>query len=271
MKTLIYDESFAGWLTAVFELYEFKWPQVTITPACRPEVTMFSEARIIITDEAKALRVWAGLKKRLSQQALEDLYRSFLSEYPGMEDRLLQYVQYVFRSPQNIESDYSHPSVQFVGNIAKKVGREKHRMEAFVRLQQLSTADAAASPGLHAASSSASLYYASISPDFNVLPLIRQHFEQRYADQQWIIYDLRRKYGIFYNLDRTDIITIDFNEGVDTGRHITTVTDPCEVFCQQLWQTYFDRVNIGARKNTKLHIQHMPRRYWKFLTEKQPR
>ena len=37
---------------------------------------------------------------------------------------------------------------------------------------------------------------------------------------------------------------------------------------QQLWCTYFDSVNITARKNMKLYIQHMPKRYWRYLTEK---
>jgi hypothetical protein len=38
-----------------------------------------------------------------------------------------------------------------------------------------------------------------------------------------------------------------------------------------LWQAYFDHVNIPERKNLKLHYRQMPRRYWKYLSEKQPR
>jgi predicted DNA-binding helix-hairpin-helix protein len=34
------------------------------------------------------------------------------------------------------------------------------------------------------------LYYAVIQPDYNVLPLISKHFERRYADQRWLIYDV---------------------------------------------------------------------------------
>jgi probable DNA metabolism protein len=45
--------------------------------------------------------------------------------------------------------------------------------------------------------------------------------------------------------------------------------DEKEELYQRLWQQYFTSVNIAARKNTKLHIQHMPKRYWKFLPEKQ--
>jgi probable DNA metabolism protein len=37
---------------------------------------------------------------------------------------------------------------------------------------------------------------------------------------------------------------------------------------QYLWKNYFTSVNIVSRKNTKLHLRHIPKRYWKYLTEK---
>jgi len=39
---------------------------------------------------------------------------------------------------------------------------------------------------------------------------------------------------------------------------------------QTLWQDYFKSTNIVSRKNMKLHIRHVPKRYWKYLSEKQP-
>jgi len=41
-----------------------------------------------------------------------------------------------------------------------------------------------------------------------------------------------------------------------------------EIEYQKLWSEYFDHTNIKERKNTKLHTQHVPKRYWKYLTEK---
>ena len=59
------------------------------------------------------------------------------------------------------------------------------------------------------------------------------------------------------------------------GRHGTGsgvlkyISDAFEELYQKLWHSYFQSINIEARKNTKLHLQHVPRRYWKYLTEKQ--
>jgi probable DNA metabolism protein len=126
-------------------------------------------------------------------------------------------------------------------------------MEAFVRFQL--TKD--------------QLYYAICQPDYNVLPLIRKHFKDRYADQRWLIYDSRREYGIYYDLEKVDSVLISFVEEANDGENVAAILEENEELYQQLWQQYFTSVNIAARKNTKLHIQHMPKRYWRYLPEKQ--
>jgi probable DNA metabolism protein len=59
-----------------------------------------------------------------------------------------------------------------------------------------------------------------------------------------------------------------FSENPRDNIAMKTIIDEKEELYQQLWQQYFSSVNIAARKNTKLHIQHMPKRYWRWLTEK---
>jgi probable DNA metabolism protein len=252
MKALIHDGSFEGWLTTVFEVYEHGHKEVSIYNYNTYQKSLFGEAYFVTTDEAKAKRVWEGLGKKLSSNATHQLHKTWLSEIPGIENILLHYVQYAFSSPLSIEKDFSHPAVLTVADTAKKVHREKHRMEAFIRFQL--TKD--------------QLYYAIVEPDFNVLPLIQTHFKTRYADQRWMIYDARRKYGLYYDLQRVDSIQVNFEEDTNSGKDISAIYDEAEPLYQHLWKTYFGSVNIAARKNMKLHIQHMPRRYWKYLTEK---
>ena len=123
-------------------------------------------------------------------------------------------------------------------------------MEAFIRFQKLKD----------------ETFYAAIEPDFNVLPLLIKHFKDRYADQQWIIYDIRRKYGVHYNLHDIQYITLNFSD-VKATNVVSAYTED-EGLYQELWKNYFKSVNIPARKNTKLHLMHVPRRYWRHLTEK---
>ncbi len=112
------------------------------------------------------------------------------------------------------------------------------------------------------------IYFAHIAPDFNVLPIILPHFESRNADQKWIIYDLKRKYGLFYDLHSTQHISLDFSEKLTNGILDASVYEASEKDFQVLWKKYFKSVNLDSRKNIKLHIQHVPKRYWKYLSEK---
>ena len=254
MDLLVYDGSFEGWLTAVFEVYEYKFANAFIRTQQHAQPNAFGRTHQVHTNNSKAERVWKGLKQKISSRASGMVYQAFLSELPTIEDALLRYVQYVFRSKTIVEADYSNQDVLVVQQTSRKVHREKHRMEAFVRFQL--TKD--------------KLYYAIVQPDFNVLPLISRHFQERYADQRWLIYDARRKYGIYYDLEKVETVALNFAEDTANGNNIAAVCDETEPMYQMLWQQYFGSVNISARKNTKLHLQHMPKRYWKYLPEKQP-
>lgn len=252
MHTLIYDGSFEGFLSAVFYVYEYK---LTGAKICRYPGTaaLFGDTVNIYTEEAKAKRVWDGLAARLSAAGLQSLYSSYLADTLQEEDNMLAYIQHAFASKQNIENDYTNFAVLRVQRVERMVSRERHRMKAFIRFKL--TRD--------------NIYYAHIEPDFDVLPLIKGHFERRYADQQWLIYDHKRNYGLFYNLQTVEMVSLNFNEESNHGTNTALLMDEKEELYQTLWQQYFKSVNIASRKNMKLHIQHMPKRYWKLLVEKQ--
>ncbi len=255
MQTIIYNGSFENFFTAVFEMYEYKINDADIQREGFANASLFCNAHIVQENKEKALRVIKKLQQKISVRAFNNLFRTFLSELPGIENVMLRYIQYALKENLTIENDYSNADVLMVHQTARKVDREKHRMKAFIRFQK--TKD--------------ELYYAIVQPDFNVLPLISKYFEERYADQRWLIYDVRRKYGLYYDLKTVEDVKINFAENINDKTSLQTIHDDKEDLYQILWQTYFDSVNIKARKNMKLHIQHMPKRYWKYLIEKQPK
>lgn len=253
-KTLIYDGTFEGFLSCVFYVFEYKLKDVSIQNEDVHQNGLFSENETIITDIKKSDRVWNGLKKKASTLTSTKIYYAFLSEQEGIENTLLNYIQYIFKHQQKVDTDFTHPSVLKTSKIAKNVSREKHRMEAFVRFKL--TKD--------------NIYFANIAPDFNVLPLIAKHFKNRYGDQKWVIYDIKRKYGLYYDLQNLDFINLDFPENFDFSKTSADFFADEEFEFQKLWKDYFDSTNINERKNMKLHIRHIPKRYWKYLSEKQP-
>ncbi len=248
-----FDESLTGLLTAIFEWFERKPGYVDLVTQKYYQPNAFNEVLHVISHQQKADRVWAGLKQKLGKDWLRKFYCSYLSEIPEAYQHLFQFSIYIFRNNKEVANNYGNEHVIALSKYAKSVEREKHRMEAFIRFQK--TAD--------------HIFYTAVDPDFNVLPLISNHFKNRYADQRWIIYDLKRKYGLHYNLDTVEEITISFNDGVNKHKPTTLIMDEKEELYSILWKDYFKSANIVARKNTKLHVQHVPKRYWKYLTEKQ--
>lgn len=252
MKPVLYDGSFKGLLTAIFEVYEYKITDAGISNDSAVTGSLFGHVHSVVTNEEKAARVWRKLEEKLSRNAMGQLYKTFLSQLPDIENGIFRYVQYALCEKRSIENDYSNPDVLLLQQTSRKVHREKHRMEAFVRFQL--TKDG--------------LYYAVVQPDFNVLPLISKHFKERYADQRWLIYDMRRKYGLYYDMQEVTEVRMEFAANLHDTDQMLSIQDEKEELYQALWQQYFSSINIKARKNMKLHIKHMPKRYWKYLVEK---
>lgn len=255
MEIYVFDGSLEGLLTAVFESYDRKAGLVKLVSQDHYLPDVFQESFQVISDETKANRVWKGLRKKLDADWMKRFFNSFLSELPETFQDLFDFAHYIFDNPAGAETNFGNSCVLAVAQMERKVHREKHRMEAFIRFQQ--TADG--------------IFYAHIEPDFNVLPLISDHFRKRYADQKWIIYDLKRKYGLFFDLEKVEEVTFDFTSEMSSNLNTLSanVLDSNEELYSLLWKDYFRSTNIPARKNMKLHIQHVPKRYWKYLSEKQ--
>ncbi|GAA4307547.1 TIGR03915 family putative DNA repair protein [Mucilaginibacter gynuensis] len=249
--TLLYDGTFEGLLTAIFEIYERKLIYVKLQQGEWHNTALFNEVLPVITDSTRANRVLKALHQKLSSDGLQRLYIAHTADIKNEDDILVGYIRHVFDTSQNIEEDYGNKYMMRVSEIVRMMRREKHRMEAFVRFQKLQDGT----------------FYAAIEPDFNVLPLLRRHFKSRYADQKWMIYDTKRNYALYYDLHDAEFVSIDFTDNTKAGNTIAAYTEDEEVY-QHLWKNYFKSVNIASRKNTKLHVRHIPKRYWKHLTEK---
>ena len=157
----------------------------------------------------------------------------------------------------SLERNASDPDVLEVRNTCRRVLHEQLRMKQFIRFQK-------AKDGT---------YLAVVSPDHNVLPLIIDHFQDRFNDQPWLIYDAKRHYGYYYDGTAAPIrITFEDEAAVPfdltNGKLDTDVLSSDDALFQQLWRTYFKAICIKERMNPRKQLSDMPRRYWKYMTEK---
>ena len=245
-----------GLLTAVFDAFALhEQPEQLLKTG--DALPLFCEHTYHVTsDDEKAQRVWVGLEKHLPREAMKLISVSWLSELPELPTPLFQYICKVFRQG-DISKHFADPDVLTVTNIARRVLHEQLRMKQFIRFQK-------AKDGT---------YLAVVSPDYDVLPLITDHFSDRFNDQSWLIYDAHRHYGFYY--DGKTVIRITFEDeaavpfNLANGKLDDEVLSNDDQLLQNLWRTYFKAICIKERMNPRKQLSDMPRRYWKYMTEKQ--
>ena len=258
MTVYVFDHTLDGLLTAVFDSF-FLHQQPEFLLAEGEQLPLFAdEPHRVVTDSEKAERVWKGLEKHLSKDGLRMITVSWLSEERALNQPLFNFICKVFRREpfDSYERNASDPDVLEVRNTCRRVLHEQLRMKQFIRFQK-------AKDGT---------YLAVVSPDHNVLPLIIDHFQDRFNDQPWLIYDAKRHYGYYYDgaaapihITFEDETAVPFN--LSNGKLDAEVLSENDQIFQQLWRTYFKAICIKERMNPRKQLSDMPRRYWKYMTE----
>lgn len=253
MKIFSFDNTFEGLLTLVFESYQRKEFPDEILSGDGSQHVLFGSTIAISTDDRKAERVWKGIVSHSSEVNAHRIYRVFLAGQPDTPMLLVKFIRLVIDSTKNEETNFSEPVVLEINKLHQKVCKEAHRVQMFVRFQK--TVEGS--------------YYASFAPLYDVLPLCIPHFRDRYADQSWIIYDLKRNYGFWYDLKTVSrVVFDDLKVNSQNGQLHSSLLAEDEKHFQQLWKQYFHSICIQERKNEKVHRQLLPRRFWKYLPEK---
>lgn len=125
---------------------------------------------------------------------------------------------------------------------AKAVGRDSHKMKAFVRFCEL--------PGQR------DDFVAWFEPEHWIVDRVAPFFARRFAGMRWCLLTP-------YRSVRWDGEALQYGPGAE--RAAAVADDPME----QLWQTYYAHIFNPARLNPRMMQQEMPKKYWHLLPEAQ--
>ncbi len=189
-RFLIYDGSFNGFLTAVFTAFENNLDVLGFKCETANQKGLFLDTEIIVTQKSKAKMVWESIEKK-SHTAVRNIYFAFLSESNGIEFLLYQYILKLYGMLNPTEIEQSPIIENIISKLAINVSREKSQIENLVHFQSIND----------------DIYIAEIEPGFNILPLISRHFRYRYPKHQWIIFDSKRNYGMYYDGSLIEMIS----------------------------------------------------------------
>ncbi len=247
MTRYIYDGSFRGLLTVIYEGFKAKKVPRSIVTNENYQPSLFKDSLEIESEDKKADKVSSSLKNKISQKAYKDVYHAFLSEMTGIELNIYRYLLYCFK--QNVDDKYKGRTEagKKVKSAASKVRKERHRFKGLLRFRELENGT----------------LYAPYKPDYNITGLLAPHFAGRLATENGVIHDKKRDIAAFFSRGEWELVN---SSEIPCPRENSMAK--AEENYQQLWQNFFENIAIEERKNPELQKNLMPKKYWEYLIEK---
>jgi probable DNA metabolism protein len=238
-----YDDSFEGFITAVYRsLHTGKHPS-SITPDEFCQIDLFHDIIFVPTDVNSYNLFCDNMKIIAGKVPLEKIYHAYLAEKKNIETAICRYIELSFSKGKSVLNMITHDDVQQIETLSLYVCRETHRYLGFVRFSEICS----------------NILYSRISPVNNILGLIAPHFADRLKGCKWLIYDTTREIAAVSDGSYW-FITDNIPDG------IIVKTDE-EVKWQGLWKMFFKTIAIEERNNPHLQNKLMPKRYRQHITE----
>ena len=236
-----YDGTLDGFLCCVYESYANKELPAAILGPGDEQLSLLT-TRDVETDAFRAARVLKSIPGRISEGALYLVERAMLTCMPEREKRLLEFLHLGYRKGPMVMDMLHDDAVAPILAAVTHLGREAHLYLGFVRFTQ--------NEGVLAS---------VIEPKNRVLPLIAQHFVDRYPNEAFIIYDRTHREALVAQRGRARIAPLEALELPDP--------DDLERAVRALWRRFHTTVCIDQRKNDTCQRSHMPLRYRRVMTE----
>lgn len=236
-----YDGSFDGLLSCVFEsFYAHERPGAIQGPECT-QLALFSE-RNIRTDSQHAMRVRTAISQKISAEALGFVLNAFRTCLPDRELAILDFLRMGFRGGPRVLQQLSDPVVNKLHKAVAALQSEAHLLTGFIRFTDH---DGALS--------------CVIDPKNDVLPLMMPHFLERYPNEVFLIFDRTHRRALGGCGGKGRIFPLENLTLPEAGGE--------ERMYRALWQKYYDTVAVEGRENPVCRRSHMPKRFWKNMTE----
>jgi len=236
-KILLYDGSFNGFLTCIFTAFEQKINVVDIQRKSQVQKGLFTETQIILTQVYK----------------VKNIYFAFLSETAGIEQLLYLYIQKIVAKGSPNHIDLTDDMVFRINHLANMVSKKKSQIEAFMKFK-------VSTDGVH---------FIVVEPEFDILPLVSKHFRSNFSDRQWVIYDIKRNYGLYFDLHTIQLMSLDSKDIKANAGSFNNLIQTRTISIIELWNTYFANNSIKSLISNKLHTHQLPKRQRKYQEDKE--
>ena len=260
MHILLCENSIDGVFSGVYQAYDSRFGHSNTRLCTKDSVDtyeLFCEYEEVSTDTKKSQKVAHTLIQRLGQEVYYDLCQA-ISAYESPRDRAKQIhkAEAVYKTivlglsgsnGPGILQQLGNPYVNRVFQLSRSTSNEASHLMGFLRFSEMENG----------------ILFSRIHPKNHVLPILAEHFTDRFPCENFIIYDEPRqlaaihKCGSHYMLAEAPQVNEDFFNRFSSR----------EQEFRELWVNFFQSIAIEARRNPKLQSQNIPKRFWKDTVE----
>lgn len=234
-----YDGRFEGFLCCVFMSYLNKERPIAFFED--EESMTFYTVRSVITRSDQASRVMRSIVKQ-SPAAGKVLRRGFLTCMDEKELRLYDFVRKIYSEGPGFLKNQTDPAYYPIMKAIRHLNGEIEKYRGFIRFSDYN-----------------GYLGAEIEPKNQVLPLLRSHFCNRCADEDFFIFDRTHRELLLHSKGCSRILEID-------GLHLD-LPGAEELNYRELWKCFYESIAIRERLNPKRQNSFLPKRYRENMTE----
>lgn len=141
----------------------------------------------------------------------------------------------------------SNPYIYRVFELSRATASEAHHLKGFLRFSELQNG----------------VLFSTIHPKNNALPILAEHFTDRFPQENFMIYDETHQLAAVHRAGKNYMLV----DASDINTELLQNYSENEARFQKLWLAFFDSIAIEARTNPELQAQSIPKRFWKDAVE----
>lgn len=209
-------------------------------------IQLFVEYRYIQTDINKAIKVIRSVSKKIGAEVSDWIYQVSLSYMDDKVDCIYDFLKLAFCYGRKALEMHGKDTVCKMYEIKRSVSNEAHRFREFIRFHD----------------SKEGILIGRISPKNQVLPLLADHFADRFPEENFVILDENYKMGIFHPDKKQWYIA-------PLELHILeTIWEKGQsAEYERLWRTFFRTIAIKERENYQCQRNLCAIRYRDYMVE----
>lgn len=249
------EDSVDGIFTGIYDAWasRFGHANVGLRIKGRMNLELFAEYRDVETDPEKAAKVARSIRRKMGMDAYQTIYQAALSASEEKAECIYRVVVRGMsanvppRDARNLIWNLQDGNVCRIFELSRKTGNEAHRYLQFVRFRELESG----------------VLFSEIQAENYVLPLIGDHFADRFPNENFMIYDNGHNDCLIHGKARPWFILRDTEP--DAGGKDRLSEKEGEL--QELWKSFCHSISIEARENRSLQRQFWPLKFRKWMTE----